>query len=42
MHGVVRERVQVFADQMTDLLAQPERMVGGRRIGVGVFYYEDD
>jgi hypothetical protein len=42
MHGVVRERVQTFADQMTDLLAQPARTVGGRRIGVGVFYYEDD
>ncbi|MEO8465093.1 MAG: DUF6502 family protein [Gammaproteobacteria bacterium] len=42
MHGVVRERVQLFADQMTDLLAKPERTTGGRRIGVGVFYYEDD
>ncbi len=42
MHGAVRERVQAFADQMTDLLAQPDRAVGGRRVGVGVFYYEDD
>ncbi len=42
MHGVVRERVQAFADHMTNLLAQPERVVDGRRIGVGVFYYEDD
>ena len=42
MHGVLRKHVQAFADQMTDLLAQPERAAGGRRIGVGVFYYEDD
>ena len=42
MRGVLRGRVQAFANQMTDLLAQPERAVGGRRIGVGVFYYEDD
>jgi len=42
MHSVLREHVQAFADQMTDLLAQPERSSGGRRIGVGVFYYEDD
>ena len=42
MHDSLRERIQTFADQAEDLLAQPERAVGGRRIGVGVFYYEDD
>ena len=42
MHRPLRERIQEFADQMENLLAQSERSVGGRRIGVGVFYYEDD
>jgi hypothetical protein len=42
MHPLLREHVETFADQMTDLLAQPKRALRGRRIGIGVFYYEDD
>jgi hypothetical protein len=42
MHPVLRERIQAFADQMTDLIAQPLPATGGRRIGVGIYYYEDD
>jgi hypothetical protein len=42
MHPVIRQRVQTFADEVTDLIAQPRRTPKGRRIGVGVFYYEDD
>ena len=42
MHPILRERVQAFADEMTGLLAQPKHPVRGRRVGVGVFYYEDD
>ena len=38
----LRERIQTFADEMTDLVAQPARSSPGRRVGVGVFYYEDD
>jgi hypothetical protein len=42
MHPVLREQIQAFADQMTDLIAQPPPATGGRRIGVGIYYYEDD
>jgi hypothetical protein len=42
MHPVVRKHIQDFADEMTDLIAVPRRSAKGRRIGVGVFYYEDD
>jgi hypothetical protein len=42
MHPLLRRHLETFADQMTDLLAQPKRAPRGRRIGVGIFYYEDD
>ena len=42
MHPLLRGHIESFADQMTDLLAQPTRADDGRRIGIGVFYYEDD
>jgi len=42
MHPVLRRHIQNFADEMTDLLAQPSQVPVGRRVGVGVFYYEDD
>ena len=42
MHPVLRQHIQSFADEMTDLLAQPSEAQVGRRVGVGVFYYEDD
>jgi hypothetical protein len=42
MHPVLRRRIQNFADEMTDLLAKPSQDPKGRRVGVGVFYYEDD
>jgi hypothetical protein len=42
MHPVLRQRIQAFADEITDLVAQPSRTPTGRRVGVGVFYYEDD
>jgi hypothetical protein len=42
MHPVLRRHIQGFADEMTDLLAQPSQVPTGRRVGVGVFYYEED
>jgi hypothetical protein len=42
MHPVIRHRVQTFADEMTDLIAEPRRSPRGRRVGVGIFYYEDE
>jgi len=42
MHPVLRRQIQSFADEMSDLLAQPPETQTGRRVGVGVFYYEDD
>jgi hypothetical protein len=44
IRGHIRQRISNFASGMDDLLAQADRSVrpSGRRIGVGVFYYEDD
>jgi Family of unknown function (DUF6502) len=42
MHPLLRGHLETFADKMTDVLAQPKRAPRGRRIGVGIFYYEDD
>jgi hypothetical protein len=44
MHPVFRKHVRNFAESSDDLLAQAEKSApgSGRRIGVGVFYYEDD
>ena len=42
MHPVLRRQIQSFANEMSDLLAQPSETQTGRRVGVGVFYYEDD
>ena len=42
IHPVLRQHIQNFADEMTDLLARPSQAPEGRCVGVGVFYYEDD
>ena len=42
LHPILRNRIQTFADEMTDLVAQPVPATDGRRIGVGIYYYEDD
>ena len=42
LHPILRNRIQTFADEMTDLVAQPIPATDGRRIGVGIYYYEDD
>jgi hypothetical protein len=40
----VRQRISVFADDMDDFLSESPRsaVTSNRRIGVGVYYYEDD
>ena len=42
MRAFFRQRIQRFADEMSDVLDEPAQVQNGRRIGVGVFYYEDD
>ena len=42
MRPRLRAKAQTFADQITDMLAEPRPASGGRRVGVGIFYYEDD
>jgi hypothetical protein len=44
LRGQVRHRISAFADGIDDFLSQSPRSVvtSTKRIGVGVYYYEDD
>ena len=42
LRSVLRERASTFVESVDNVVSDAERLRSGRRVGVGVYYYEDD